>query len=273
MSIYKSEVGKKEIDDYYNKLLESLEVEYEFVNINTSFGNTSVIRSGVKGGKPVILLHGGGINSSIWVSDINRLAKTYEVFAVDILGECGKSSETLLSYKGNDYAEWLEEIRVNLGLENINIIGASLGGWIGLKYAITYPTIVNKLILLAPAGIGSQNPKFLVFALFYMLINRRKSLFNKINGVELPKEILDYQIMINKYFISRKEVLPVFSREDLEKIECATKIYVGKKDIILKSDETVEGSKFIKNVDIEVFEDLGHSLVNMTDRILVDLEK
>ncbi len=273
MSIYKSETGKIEIQKYYSKLLESLVVEYKEINIETSYGNTFIIESGVDGGIPIILLHGSGINSSMWVSDINELSKKYKVYAVDILGECGRSSEKYLSYKNQDYADWLDEVRSKLGIETVNIIGASLGSWIGLKYSIHYPLQVNKLILLAPAGIGKQNPKFLMYALFYMLINKRRSLFNKINGVEIPSEMLDYQILINKYFISRKEVLPVFSDEELGKLQCDTSIYVGKNDIILKSSETVNRSCAIKNVAVEEFENLGHSLVNMTSKILRDLER
>ncbi len=273
MSIYKSELGKKEIESYYNKLLESLVVEYEQINVNTSFGDTSIIKSGVNDGKPVILLHGSGINSSMWVSDINELSKSYKVYAVDILGECGKSSETLLQYKNNDYSEWLEEVIVSLGLETVSLIGASLGGWISLKYAINYPDKVSKLVLLAPAGIGNQNPKFLAYALFYMLINRRRSLFNKINGIQLPEEILNYQILINKHFRPRQEVLPIFTDQELGKIKCETNIYVGKKDIILKSEETVKRSSVIKSVKIQEFENLGHSLVNMTSEIIKDLKR
>ncbi len=91
--------------------------------------------------------------------------------------------------------------------------------------------------------------------------------------MEFPEEILNYQILISKHFNSRKEVLPVFSNEDLGKIVCKTNIYVGKKDIILKADETIKRSSLIKNVNTSVFEDLGHSLVDMTSKIIIDLEK
>ncbi len=273
MSIYKSQAGKLEIQKYYDKLLENLEVEHEQINITTSFGNTFLIISGLDSGTPIVLLHGSGINSSMWVSDINELSKTHKVYAIDILGECGKSSETILSYKNQEYVIWLDEVFTQLGIDNVNIVGASLGGWIGLKYAINRPSKVNKLVLLAPGGVGKQNPKFLFFALFYMLINKRESLFNKINGVNMPAEILNYQMLINKYFISRKEVLPIYSDQELGMIEANTSIYLGKNDIILNSNETLERSKSIKDCKIEMFEQLGHSLVNMTNKIKEDLER
>lgn len=272
MSIYKSEIGKIEIQEYYDNLLKSIETEYEILSTKTSFGNTSIIKSGIENGEPVVLLHGGGINSSMWVSDINELSKNYQVFATDILGECGKSGETLLSYKNNDYSEWLSEVFSYLKLDVINIVGASLGGWIGLKYAINYPTKVNKLILFSPAGIGGQNPKFLPIALLYMMLNKRKELFVKINGTEIPEEMINYQILINKNYNSRKDVLPVYNDSDLNKIDAKTSIYIGKNDIILNSQKTKERSKQIRNVKVEVFENLGHSLINMTKYIIKDLE-
>ncbi len=272
MTIYKSEIGKTEINNYYDKLLESLEVDYEKLKVSTSFGNTFVIKSGVENGEKVVLLHGSGINSSMWVSDINELSKKYQAFAVDILGECGKSDETMLDYKNNDYSNWLNEVLENLGLEYVNIIGASLGGWISVKYAINNSKKVKKLVLLAPAGIGGQNPIFLPIALFYMALNKREKLFDKVNGTKMPKEIMDYQILINKYFITRKDVLPVFTEEELNKIEAKVNIYVGEKDIILNSKKTIERSKFIKNIKVESFKNLGHSLINMTDKIIKDLD-
>ncbi len=271
MSIYKSELGKTEILTYYDKLLESLTVKHENINIATNYGNTFVIKCGVPDGEPVVLLHGSGINSSMWVSDINELAKTYNVYAIDILGECGRSSETLLSYKNNDYSNWLDEVLKALNINNINIIGTSLGGWISLKYVINHPSNVNKLILRAPAGIGGQNPLFLPIALFYMLLNKREVLFNKINGTKIPQEMLNYQMTINKYFNSRKDVLPLFTDDELSNIKCKTYIYVGKKDIILNSKKTLERSKHIKNLSIKMFDDLGHSLVNQTDKILENI--
>jgi len=41
-SLYKSEPGKKEILKLYNKKLESLNIDYEYQTINTSFGNTNI---------------------------------------------------------------------------------------------------------------------------------------------------------------------------------------------------------------------------------------
>lgn len=51
------------------------------------------------------------------------------------------------------FIDSLEEWREKMGLETMTLIGHSIGGYFSVVYALKYPSRVNKLILLSPAGV------------------------------------------------------------------------------------------------------------------------
>lgn len=151
-NIYKSEVGKQEVLGQYRKILASWPVENHQYEVETSLGPTFIIESGSKNNPPLILLHGSVSNSYTWYSDIASLSKTHNVYAIDIIGEAGLSATSRPSYKSGKYALWLNETINALRLSSCTIVAMSLGGWMALSFATTYPDKVDNLILLCPGA-------------------------------------------------------------------------------------------------------------------------
>ena len=60
--------------------------------VPTCQGETFVIVSGESNAMPVVLFHGSGTNSSVWIRDIAEWAQHYRVYAVDMIGEPGLSA-------------------------------------------------------------------------------------------------------------------------------------------------------------------------------------
>lgn len=121
-TLYKSGYGKAAILKKYDLLLSQWPVPYEELNINTPYGKTYIIISGEKSLPPLILLHGSGSNSSMWIGDVAEYSKYYRVFAIDIPGDPGKSEERQYSLKDSTYSEWLDYIFNSLQLQKDNII-------------------------------------------------------------------------------------------------------------------------------------------------------
>ena len=61
--LYKTPESKDLILSLYNEKLESLDIEYENIDVVTSFGRTRVVKTGNKDGNIVFLFH--GINAGI----------------------------------------------------------------------------------------------------------------------------------------------------------------------------------------------------------------
>lgn len=102
----------------------------------------------VKGeGEPIVLIHGFGLDSRMWSSQVDELSKTNKVITYDMRG-FGKSSIPLEQYS---HAEDLHELLQSLGISEAKIVGHSFGGEVAVEYALKYPNEVNSLVLLSPA--------------------------------------------------------------------------------------------------------------------------
>lgn len=267
-----TEEGKTAVTAYYERILESLSVSYEQLLLPTQYGDTFALISGKAHGQTVILLHGSSMNSAMWIDDIQTLSHYYRVIALDIPGEPGKSDERQLSFESDDYAYWLSEVFSLLKIGKAFLVGNSLGGWIALKFSILYPECVEKAVLLAPAGIGSQNPEFAVRAM--QLLPKGDTgvteLFTEINGgTAIPKDQLEYQKLITSVFNARQEIIPLFTDEDLKKLSMPCMILLGEKDIMIQSQETKERAvRFISHCTVRQYPEKGYSLVGMEQEIL-----
>ena len=96
-------------------------------------------------GKPVVILHGllGSLDN--WVSLSKTLSSTYKIIILDLPNH-GKSYHTT-EFSFQKMAEDLHLFCEKNSLRNISIIGHSMGGKVGIKYADLYPDNLDKLIL------------------------------------------------------------------------------------------------------------------------------
>ncbi|KAM3960318.1 pummelig isoform 2-T2 [Aphomia sociella] len=104
---------------------------------------------------PLVMLHGMGAGLALWCPNLDALAATRPVYAIDVLG-FGRSSRPKFSSDAEKAeAQWVESVEewrreVNLG--EIILLGHSLGGYIATAYAMKYPERVRHLILADPWG-------------------------------------------------------------------------------------------------------------------------
>lgn len=137
---------------YWDKpALEFSEINYGY-NVKFTNENPKIayIDEG-KGEQTVILVHGLASNAGFWRYNIPELSKHYRVIAVDLPGY-GKSQKGDYAYSISFYAEQLKSLIEELNLKNVILVGHSMGGQIGIKFAIKYPDALSKLILASPAG-------------------------------------------------------------------------------------------------------------------------
>ncbi len=270
--VFKTNEGKNDVIKFYDKFLQKLALSYEKFYVDTRYGKTFIIASGEKSNPPLILLHGSGMNSVMWLRDIKEYSKTYRVYAIDMLGEPGKSDENRPSLIGSSYAEWLKEVFENLSVERANIIGISLGAWLAIKFSVSYPEMLSKLVLLCPSGVGPQKKSFIFKAIAYGILGEKgiDKLYYKVNGNQLiPEEMLKYQKLIGKSFNYRKETIPVFSDNELKLLTMPTVLFVGAKDIMLHSDKTARRlGNLLPHAQINISSKAGHSNVNDVNKII-----
>ena len=106
-------------------------------------------------GEPLLLIHGMGACLEAWAWNIDALATKYRVIAPDLPGS-GKSSRPVhpdvfsLRYA----SEFLHRFIELLGISALGPAGNSMGGVLATQFALMYPEIVRRLILVDAGGLG-----------------------------------------------------------------------------------------------------------------------
>jgi 2-hydroxy-6-oxonona-2,4-dienedioate hydrolase len=104
-----------------------------------------------KRGVPLLLLHGLGGSIESWNNNINFLSTKFRIIALDLPG-FGLSDKPKISYSIKFYVNFLEKFIQRIKLNHLFIIGSSLGGHIAVEFTLKNRKMVDKLILLSPAG-------------------------------------------------------------------------------------------------------------------------
>lgn len=178
MSLYHSPAAKESILSLYDQKLADCPFPYALKDVPTSFGQTRVIVTGATSNPPLVLVHGSNGCAPIALEVYPNLAQHFCVYAVDVLGQPNRSAEVALPYKGPAYGQWLNEVLVNLDLEEVVLLGFSLGGLVVYKTLLEDEKRIKSAYLAAPAGIVGGNPIKAIFKLFLPMkryIKTRKS--------------------------------------------------------------------------------------------------
>jgi pimeloyl-ACP methyl ester carboxylesterase len=111
-------------------------------------------------GPPVVLLHGFGDTADCWRRVVPPLTRDHRVVALDI-PPFGRSCGPELS-NGTSLVDWYPDffsaLVEELGLDEVTLVGHSLGGAIAMHATLERPDTVGRLALIAPAGLGDGAP-------------------------------------------------------------------------------------------------------------------
>ena len=198
---------------------------YDPIDVKTRFGSTHVNGCGPKGGQPLVLLHGAGLSSIAWYANIAGLSADHRVYAVDVIGDAGKSIADVLMEKRIDYAEWLKDVFDGLNIEKGYLLGHSYGGWLTLNMALVYPERLKKIVLLAPAAsiypMNFLTKLGLHLSVFKFFRPSARSVFKMLaaKGVVFEETFMNHMEMVTKYCVSAIMFPTVYTDEELEQIE------------------------------------------------------
>jgi pimeloyl-ACP methyl ester carboxylesterase len=102
-------------------------------------------------GDPLLFLHGAGFTGR-WLRFHEALAAGADVIAPEHIGFGGTPRQDWLETI-DDLVLHYDDLRRTLGLETLDLVGYSLGGWIAAAYAVTYPERLRSLTLITPIGL------------------------------------------------------------------------------------------------------------------------
>src|SRR5215471_1474063 len=128
--------------------------KYESLTANLSAVRLHYLKAGT-GTKTLVLIHGFGDTSHMWIPLLDDFGKNYTIIAPDMRG-LGDSSRPEGNYDKKTIAADIHELLKSLGYTRINLVGHDIGLMVAYAYAAQYPNEVEKLALLeAPIpGVG-----------------------------------------------------------------------------------------------------------------------
>jgi len=109
--------------------------------------------TGKANGETVLLFHGEDFSGYYWEKTAETLAsRGFHVVVPDQLG-FGASSRPDIHYSFHQMAENTYRLLSYLNVREVEVVGHSMGGMLGVRFTLLYPTIVRKLILEDPIGL------------------------------------------------------------------------------------------------------------------------
>lgn len=226
-------------------------------------------------GPPAVLLHGWGASWHYWQWLAPALARAgYRVYAPDLPGH-GDSAKPPLPYGSETYHEFARGLAQALSLERFVLAGHSLGGYVALRLAETWPERVKRLVLVNPLCYASQLrlplPALmripvlgeLVLRLTPLaLVNVAVRLSSLGRNKNVPRSFLR-QAAIDYKRATPRIANPYLGRPDLRpdaaRVTAPTLVAWGEKDAVLSPQSFRELVQMLPAGQAQTFPNAGHS--------------
>lgn len=276
-SIFKNETAKKAYFVAYDHSLSTWPVAYESKFVPTTFGDTHLLVSGPENGKPIVLLHGKSGSATMWRENIAALSREHRVFALDILGDLGKSSIIKKYSNRTEFANWLSQVLDGLDLQKTDMVGVSMGSYLIVNYALEKPERLNKIVLLSPAAtFSSFKLNFTLVGLIVKLVGSefliKRMLRAFVGSDELLDNAINEQSILGLKFETLDKEKPYTLPErvpdaDLKNLKVPALLALGENENINKDrpEAVIERAKeLVPNIQTTIVPGGYHSL-NMTN--------
>ncbi|MBN1995734.1 MAG: alpha/beta hydrolase [Anaerolineae bacterium] len=277
---FRSTEAKAEYLARYDAAAKAWPIPSEGKMADTAYGQTFVRVSGPVGAPPLVLLPGAGSCSLQWIPNIAALSGRYRTYAVDSLintGCVGRSVYTRAITGPADVGQWLDELFNGLGLaDNVNLLGASYGGWPAGRYALHAPGRLSKIIWVAPAGtVLPFRAGYLLRSIFLNLSPRRNTYirFFKWCFKDLAqKDMQMLEAIADEFLLSARCFEPVNPRqlpaltpltdEEWQRINAPALFLVGENEVLYSAQKAVQRlNKVAPHIQTDIIANAGHDLL------------
>jgi pimeloyl-ACP methyl ester carboxylesterase len=113
-------------------------------------------------GAPIVLVHGPGSSLHTWERWAEALKTQRRVLRLDLPGHGLTGPAPDRDYRTERLARVLAKLLDELGIEQADLAGNSLGGQVAITFALAWPRRARRLILIAADGLSGQPPALLV---------------------------------------------------------------------------------------------------------------
>jgi len=156
VSAFRSDDACAAYCDLYDAALASSPMPVTETDVETSFGRTHVLAAGDSTKSPLVAIHPLAFSSTSWLPLLPTFAANHSVTMIDAVGDLNKSVASTPMTRASQVVTWLDETLSALEIERAAMVGMSMGGWMATQYAMAFPGRIERLALIAPVGLVSN---------------------------------------------------------------------------------------------------------------------
>ena len=223
-------------------------------------------------GKPLLLLHGGGLSSESWQRFASTAARSFRVIAVDSRGHGrtanpeGKVSYDLLAA---DIAGFVRA----MGIEKPLIVGYSDGGIVGLTLARANPGLARALVVAGAAPVvrdlthykkglktffATQQPGVLRGSALAQLASRRPAMVEAYQKRHRAQGRSSWRKLLRDFWPMWSQPLG-YERQDLAGLEVPTLVLLGEKDEFFRVEEARRLARWLPKGELAIAKGASHT--------------
>ena len=239
-------------------------------------------------GDTLVFIHGLSDDLRYWEFLASNLKSDYQVLRIDLRGH-GQTGLGDDEISINTYADDLHGLLCELGIDNVRLIGFSLGGAVAMHFTIRYPQMVSSLVLMSTFCKADNHLENVMnqfkdaldigFDEFYNLVLPKALCPDVIeeNKMELEvlREIASHSANAEAYVRAIDASLDFDVEDDLSEIDVPALILAGRYDEIILVESQKKIHEKIENSRLIVFDNVRHNLLvgKNNERILSILKK
>jgi pimeloyl-ACP methyl ester carboxylesterase len=265
-------------NEWISKIEKSNNRSYRNITIATSLGNTRVfyLESSDANAETLVIFPGARTSALFWDLDrgLDNFKIPLNIFLVETNGLPNLSDGHSPDIHSNEYGHWTNEIFVALKIQKAFIAGASFGGLVCMKFAITNPEKIKAAFLLNPGCLQSfsMSLKNLYYNILPIVKPTEKNVDAFLKNAVFCKPthdlsersytlLRDYECFaLTRY--SDKTQKPYFMADELKNVKTETHLLVGSKDLLFPFQRSIANAeKLLPGLrSVKVFENVGHGI-------------
>ncbi len=264
--------GRKIYLKAYDEVMGAMPSSTAIHDINTSWGTVRAyewLNWENSSEPPVVLLPGHSSGAPMWQKNMKGFTKNHTVYAVDALGDAGKSTQSVPLENIDAVTDWISETLDELCIKRAHVVGHSFGGGYAANFALRHPGQVQTLTLLEPAFALSIPPFSTLFwasvaSMSFLPEAWRNYGLAKISGADASDVVSDDPIarMVKAaatYYSLSLPTPKTLTTAELAKLDMP--VYVALADHSpITGKKAVENANRIPNATIRVWTNTTHSL-------------
>lgn len=201
-------------------------------------------------GTVLLFLHGFPLDQSLWKRQVNFFQKKYRVITLDLPGLGQSRVPVIGKFNLDDYSDIMRNFLSYLKIEQVILIGHSMGGYVALEFCRKNKEMVTKLILVDTKVDSDTSEKRQKRMLFIKQLQQDKidgfiqdqmdSLFiHSVRNIAMVKKIIEKNNKENLIILLRAMVKRKAYWDVLFRISVPVLLLVGENDPMLKDMEKI----------------------------------